>query len=192
MNMPRGVALLIAIFAVVAGLAPFPAAAQVTLFQEPDFTKAAKTGDAGKIRDMLGRNVNVNRQDSSGRSALIHSAIGGYSDIAKMLLEAGAKPDVADKLGNSPLVWAARRGDYRIARMLVEAGADLDFQNRQGQTPLMAAAAQSRLRLVEYLIEAGADLDILDYTGRGALGWARAAGRDRRVERALEDAGARD
>ncbi len=190
MNTPRRFALLIAV-CVLAGTAACPAAAQVTLFQEPDITKAAQAGNAGRIKDMLGRNANVNQQDSSGRSALIHSAIGGYPAIAEMLLKAGARLEVADRLGNTPLVWAARRGDYRIAKLLIEAGANLDHQNRQGLTPLMAAAEQSRLRLVEYLIEAGADVAILDYTGRGALGWAR-GGRDRRVERALEDAGALD
>jgi len=169
----------------------FPAAAQTTLFQEPEITVVAGEGNIDRVKELIQQRTHLDRQDSKGRTALVTGTIAGQFDIVDALLAGGARTDVDDKLGNTALNWASSQGDRDIADMLIKAGSDLNHQNRQGLTPLMLAAAKSHLELVELLIRAGADVNIQDYTGRSALGWAR-GGRDRRVEFALEDAGGRD
>lgn len=168
-----------------------PVYAQTTMFQEPGIVVAAGEGNVARFRDILAHETDINRQDSKKRTALIVASIQGEIEIAAMLLEAGARTDIADRSGNTPLNWAASRGESDIVRLLLEAGADFDDQNGQGQTPLMLAASSGRLQAVRFLLDAGADVTILDYTGRGVLGWAR-DGRDPRIEQALERAGATD
>ena len=48
---------------------------------------------------------------------------GGYSDVAKLLLQAGADPNIADNWGKTPLAWA-KLNDYKdIVNLLGNAGA---------------------------------------------------------------------
>jgi ankyrin repeat protein len=80
-------------------------------------------------------------------------------DVARMLLERGADPNIQlkrrppyrnvpqDRGGDSilsqgatPLLRAARAGDARFVELLLEHGALVDLPSNQGVTPLMAAA----------------------------------------------------
>jgi len=80
-------------------------------------------------------------------------------DIARMLLERGANPNVqlkrrppyrdvpADRVGDTilsigatPLTRAARAGDVPFVELLLQHGALVDLRNNQGVTPFMAAA----------------------------------------------------
>ena len=80
-------------------------------------------------------------------------------DVGRMLLEAGANPNIQlkrrppyrdvpqDRGGDSilaqgatPLLRAARAGDAPFAKLLLEHGALVDLPSKEGVTPLMAAA----------------------------------------------------
>lgn len=80
-------------------------------------------------------------------------------DVARMLLERGANPNIQLKRrppyrdvpqdrggdamlaqGATPLLRAARAGDDKFAALLLEYGALVDLSNKDGITPLMAAA----------------------------------------------------
>ncbi len=80
-------------------------------------------------------------------------------DVAVMLLEAGADPNIRLKRrppyrnvpqdrrgdailaqGATPLLRAARAGDAEIVKLLLEHGALVDLPSKEGVTPLMAAA----------------------------------------------------
>jgi ankyrin repeat protein len=82
----------------------------------------------------------------------------GY-DVAKLLLERGANPNIQLKrrppyrnvpndrggdtilsVGATPLLRAARAGDTPIVKLLLEHGALVDLPSNNGDTPLMAAA----------------------------------------------------
>jgi uncharacterized protein len=84
-----------------------------------------------------------------------HSAF----DIASLLLDAGANPNIQLKrrppyrnvpndrggdiilsVGATPLLRAARAGDAPAAKLLLEHGALVDLPSKEGVTPLMAAA----------------------------------------------------
>ena len=85
----------------------------------------------------------------------VHSAL----DVARMLLEAGANPNIQLKRrppyrdvpqdrggdtilaqGATPLLRAARAGDAPFVELLLEHGALVDLPSKEGVTPLMAAA----------------------------------------------------
>jgi ankyrin repeat protein len=127
-------------------------------------------------RVLVDAGADVNRWDSWGRAPL-YSAIdynttprGGRPDrpsadeanaldIAKLLLDRGANPDMQLKLfppyrslgqdrggdsmltiGTTPLIRAAKAGDSAAVQLLLAHGALADLPNNLGITPLMAAA----------------------------------------------------
>lgn len=58
------------------------------------------------------------------------------ADAVRVLLEAGADPDVLTPDGESALHLAAKAGKLDIVRVLAEAGATLDIENEDGETAL--------------------------------------------------------
>ncbi len=60
-------------------------------------------------------------------------------EIAKVLLENAAHPNVADFAGQTPLHTAALQGYVEIAKMLLTKGADPNIANEKGKTPVQAA-----------------------------------------------------
>lgn len=59
----------------------------------------------------------------------------GKSDILKMLLNFGAKPDIADEQGNTPLHFVAQRGTQELASFLINLGANPYVRNVEGYVP---------------------------------------------------------
>ena len=96
-----------------------PVHGQTTLFQEPEIVVVAAEGNVARMRTLLAQNPGVNAQDSKGRTALIVAAVGGKTDIAALLLDAGARTDISDRSGNGPLGWAASQGESEIIRLLL-------------------------------------------------------------------------
>jgi len=81
----------------------------------------------------------LNAQNSEGKTAL-HLASGsspkkqgGSSRIVKMLLAAGADPNVQDRAGYTPLHTAARYQEEKIVKSLLEAGADPAIRTHQNR-----------------------------------------------------------
>ena len=62
----------------------------------------------------------------------------GRSDIAALLLEAGANPDVLDDNGGSPLIFACQEGFEDVVSLLLGYGAD----------PLLARNPKERYILI--------------------------------------------
>lgn len=52
-----------------------------------------------------------------------------------MLLEAGARTDIADEEGNTPLHFAAIRGTVEVGSFLINLGANPYARNRKGYVP---------------------------------------------------------
>ena len=59
-----------------------------------------------------------------------------YIDLARVCLEAGANPDIADEHGNRPLMIAAKYGCVEIVRLLLKHGSDVNSTNEQGDTAM--------------------------------------------------------
>lgn len=84
-------------------------------------------------------------------------------DDARVLLDAGAKPNSVDDAGNTPLM--SRRYAPLLADLLVR-GANPNHRNHAGQTPLMR---QCDARALGLLLTARADPNAVDHHGQSVL-----------------------
>lgn len=75
---------------------------------------ASAKGDINELRRLVARNVDVNRADYDGRTALHLAASDGRFDAVCFLVERGANPDVVDRWGNRPIDDAERGGHAKI------------------------------------------------------------------------------
>ena len=122
------------------------------------------------------------------------SARGAAASVEKLrlLIDAGAKVNVADGNGMTPLMYAAQFGDSPDAiRFLLSAGANREAQDRRGWTPLaFAAAKNSSVEMVNALVDAGADIDARARDGATPLLLALRGGANRGAVISLLDSGA--
>ena len=86
--------------------------------------KAAEQGNTGQVKSLLAKGASVDSKDSFDRTALMLSAVGGFSETTAALLEAGADVHAKAKYGQTALQFAVERGDSAIVGMLKAAGAD--------------------------------------------------------------------
>lgn len=101
------------------------------------FSRASSNGDMNRVADMLDnfRNwIDLEAQDEDGTTPLIYAACFGHTEIAFMLLEAGALVDARDKFGWTALVWATNNKHENIVRLLLEQGASTSAQTAKGHT----------------------------------------------------------
>ncbi|KAL1515862.1 hypothetical protein AB1Y20_002477 [Prymnesium parvum] len=104
--------------------------------------------------------VDVNELDSVGRPALWVPCRYGDPQVAKVLLDNGAKVDFTFKAkGGNLLLQSAgdSPGHVDVARMLLERGADVNQGDVFGMTPLMTACLARNERMVKLFLSYGAD-----------------------------------
>lgn len=83
----------------------------------------------------------------------------------RLLLSAGADPNVGYIDAETPLGFCARRGFHEMARLLLRCGATetIDkYGGSAGMNPLGYAASQLDVEMVKLMLEFGADPDVLD------------------------------
>ena len=90
------------------------------------------------IEMLLEKHVNVNQIDENGKSPLLDKLMQAReewlrSQVVKLLLDAGADPNVKSKgLSNTPLHYAASYGLVEIVKMLLAKKADVNARNSEG------------------------------------------------------------
>jgi Ankyrin repeats (many copies) len=71
---------------------------------------AVTAGDESAVSAMLANGADVNETTNGGQTALIHAVIFGHTNLVRMLMNAGADPQLRDNLGLNAIDWAQRRG----------------------------------------------------------------------------------
>jgi len=127
--------------------------------------EAAAEGDAEAVKSMIAQGAYVDgREDGFRKTALHRTAISGHKDVAKLLIDAGARLD-AKSGGSSPLRYAVERGHKEVAELLIAKGANVNATNGAGDTPLHSAVRAGYKDIVGLLIAKGADVNTKNNDG---------------------------
>ena len=118
--------------------------------------------------------VDVNAIDrKTGISPLHACSVSGDVNIARLLLNHGANPDVPDRSGFTPLHRAAQGGKTQVMELLMyEYAADTEVCDNAGRTALHLASTSGQLEAVKVLISAGAVINSTTPDGYTPLHWA--------------------
>jgi ankyrin repeat protein len=93
----------------------------------------------------------------NGRTALLIAIREGHLGIVKILLEAGADPNLIDEdSGITPLISAVRGQYIEIIRLLLQAGAKINDKDSNGKTALDVAKKIKNSEIIRLLKEAEA------------------------------------
>lgn len=142
---------------------------------DPVLIAAVKKQDTATARELIARNVDVNRTQADGATALHWAVHRDDLEIAKLLVKAGADVNKTNAFGVMPISLAATNRNASIIEILLNAGADANATLLTGETVLMRAAHTGDLDSVDILLKHGADINAMEpVRNQTALMWALA------------------
>eukprot|EP01063_Lacrimia_lanifica_P027493 TRINITY_DN386_c0_g1_i2.p2 TRINITY_DN386_c0_g1~~TRINITY_DN386_c0_g1_i2.p2 ORF type:complete len:836 (+),score=420.59 TRINITY_DN386_c0_g1_i2:82-2589(+) len=133
---------------------------------------AAAAGNAAELK-VLCEQVNPDTSDYDKRSALHLAAEEGHLEAVKVLVEAGAHTNCADRWGTTPLSGAVQNGHSEVADYLKAKGALLGKTSRateeDGAAAMCKAAGAGNLAKLKELVAGGVSVNAADYDYRSAI-----------------------
>lgn len=137
---------------------------------------ACDSGHTKIVHLLLESFADVTIANRIGATALHFAAVGGCTDIVRLLLQYGARKNaVSPLITKTPLMMAAERGHAETARVLLEAGAHAGRIEGTPASPLHYAAKGGHLHVCELLLASGktaVDVDARCSTNSTPLHWA--------------------
>jgi ankyrin repeat protein len=131
---------------------------------------ATRDGRLEIVRALLARGVDPNPRTKRDAAPLYAAAMRNRAREAKLLLAAGAKPELAkDSDGDVALVVAAFREELGVLRVLVGTKPSVAHLS----LALLEAAGVGNVKIVKLLLKAGADPDWKSARGNSARSIAR-------------------
>jgi uncharacterized protein len=154
---------------------------------------AVRSGGREIVALLIQRGAVVDAMDrlgSYGSPLFIFAATAGSDiEIARMLLAAGADPNLENDDGDQPLHYAAISGNVELGKLLIAAHVDVNHVDKSGWTPLHTAVDSSKHEFVRLLIAAGADVNLTNQGGLTPLSLVRKD--DEATRQLLIEAGAK-
>jgi ankyrin repeat protein len=120
---------------------------------------AVRAGSAANVRALLKQQVDVNSPLPDGTTALHWAAHSNATELARLLIDAGANANAANRYGETPLSLAVTTGNPALAAMLLKAGADPNTTVGDGETILMMAAQAGNAETIKALVTYGANVN---------------------------------
>ncbi|KAL1643393.1 hypothetical protein SLS61_009227 [Didymella pomorum] len=121
------------------------------------FTLATSNGELQRVKRLLEGKareyINIDGVDAEGTPPLVYASCFGHEDVAKMLIEEGAKVDIQDKNRWTPLMWAMTNRHKGIVKLLLDHGASTDVKSSGGRTAFDFVEPNSEIS--DYLHESG-------------------------------------
>jgi ankyrin repeat protein len=119
----------------------------------------------------LSAGASVDATNRNGASALVLAAYGNHLQAARVLIDAGADPNLADQTQQSAyLISTSEVGDDpRLLNLMLSAGARVNAKDRFNGTGLIRAADRGFPIICQRLLDAGIDKDHVNRLGWTAL-----------------------
>ena len=148
----------------------------------PPLLMAVTRGDPHTVGILLDHRADVNGLGPNGETPLARAAALGATDVARVLVERGARVMVRFARANhTPLHVAAAHGFVPLVELLLEHGADPEAKDASGFTPLHEAAEGGRTFAIRALLLAGAQVNTTNTVRRSALWLAASRGHEESV-----------
>ncbi len=93
------------------------------------------------------------------------AAAQGHTQIATVLLDAGANVNATNLRGGTSLMYAVVSGNPETVRILLIRGANINQAGSNGWTALMIAAAKGRKEIAQILLDHGSEVNVRDMYG---------------------------
>ena len=106
-----------------------------------------KVGETADFADITV--CDVTTRGLFGDTPLHVVAIWGDIHAGKILLDAGANPNIPGEYSNTPLNEAIGQGNYEFAKLLLAHGASKELRNEDGLTPVDLAKLSDEPRIKE-------------------------------------------
>jgi len=132
--------------------------------------RAASTNDI----HLLKKTISEGKEDvQRNPMPLIIAAQKGHHEIVRILLDAGANPNLTYPGNQSALIWAASKNHPEIVDLLLKFKADTEIKESvSGQTALLIAVIKQHENIVKLLLEHGADPNTHSKDGTNSLSQA--------------------
>lgn len=132
--------------------------------------RAIEGGQTAVVEAILQRRPKLDIMNTRTSEMLLEKAL-YQPEIVKLLLDAGADPDIENSSGETVISEAvSHRNGSEVVNMLLERKADIHHRNREGWTPICIAVGSARdAALVRVLADGGANLRDTVSGGRSLL-----------------------
>ena len=148
-----------------------------TTYNQTPLWMASTAGDQILGMFLHRKDIEINGQSRRGETPLYQAIQYKRISAAKMLLDAGADPNVLTDEKRCILSWAAAEGsEESIELLLKQPSIQLDIPDKLGQTPLLRAADAGHNKCMRMLLDKGASVKHADEEGRTALSLAAIKG----------------
>ncbi|SPN96673.1 uncharacterized protein DNG_00194 [Cephalotrichum gorgonifer] len=121
------------------------------------------------LRILLRYHRNLELRDNQGNTALHYITAETSPLPIKMLVDAGASPNLTNKAGEAPLLRAVIIGNMAVARYLLTQKVRVDIPNLKGSTALHMACMNGSVEFVELLLEHHAEANAVGSSVFGTL-----------------------
>jgi hypothetical protein len=111
------------------------------------------------LRDSHRATLNVHRETDCATPLYI-AAQRGFSNVVRLLIQAGASCNMPRKGGYTPLWTAAQRGHLQIVKLLIAGGADLSFRSTSGIQPAEAARRAGHSTVARVLVDMMTSIEV--------------------------------
>ncbi len=134
--------------------------------QTPDtLTRASGRGDLKSVRRLLDKGVDVNGKEPAQGARVAFTPLtaaidADFPDVAALLLERGADPNLVNNSGGAPLTYAVSKRSPERTRcfdLLLARKANPNITNSLRETPLSMAISRGNFDAAKRLLAAGAD-----------------------------------
>ena len=134
---------------------------------------AACRGDERSIVTLLSYDAHVDTIDIQYSGVVGHAADRGYATCVRLLLEAGADPDIAvahgHRVGNPLNVAARNASDPLVLKTLLDFGANVESSGVDDMTALIHASRRDNVSFATLLLEYGANINATSAAGQTPL-----------------------
>jgi ankyrin repeat protein len=126
--------------------------------------QSIESGDLGLLENLVASGADLNETDVDGAGPLHWAVYHDRYEAARLLLDAGANPQLESRYGITPLYLAAVNGNTAMIESLLASGADAGAYGPNGETMLMTAARTGIPESLNTLLESGAEIDVRERT----------------------------